>query len=132
MTIAKKMPPIFPTTPPANPNGTDGRTRSFSSIAIHAAMAASAPAALPPASATSPVIRQGMMRQNLPLGWRQTPGVRPSLRHRVEPISRASARMRGLNAMTGGLPWISTGTRNTAVPLDSVLWVSVSWPGNDS
>jgi len=43
-------------------------------------------------------------------------------RYSVEPISRASASNRGLNAIKGGLPWISTGTRNTAA-LDTERWV---------
>jgi len=42
------------------------------------------------------IIRIGMMTRNLPEGWRQMPGLSSSLRQRVLPMSRATARWREL------------------------------------
>ena len=44
------------------------------------------------AAAVARVTRMGITTQNLPLGWRQIPGDSSSLRQRVLPISKASAR----------------------------------------
>lgn len=72
------------------------------------------------AVAAAVVGRMGITTQSLPLGCRQIPGDCSSFRQRVLPISKASARKRGLNAMGGGLPSISTLTRNTADASDAV------------
>ena len=107
----------------------------------HAAMAGAvakacaAACSAPTSGASSPVQRHGMMTQKGP-GWPVgvlvvMPGLIPSIRRRVGPMARASARYPGANAITGG--WLSpdmlTGTW-MCVPVSSEsLSVSVRWPG---
>lgn len=63
----------------------------------------------------SKVTRMGMRTLNRPVGWRNRPGFISSLRHRVLPSSRASARNLGLKAMSGGVPSISAVTSRLVV-----------------
>jgi hypothetical protein len=72
----------------------------------------------------------GMTTQKRPSGVRVMPGFRSSESPRVPPIPRASARYFGLNEITGGVPWTSTGTvmRAMVVPPPSAC-VRVRWPG---
>ena len=100
----------------------------------HAAMAAmteAAACAAPTSVASSPVQRHGMITQKVPEGSDVMPGLSPSMRRRVGPISRASARYPGANAITGG--WLSPdmvmGTWMRVPVASESLSVSVRWPG---
>jgi hypothetical protein len=51
--------------------------------------------------------RELIVRSEFALGWRRMPGLSSSLRQRVPPISRPSAKWHGANAMCGGKAPIS-------------------------